>query len=269
MLFVTRPAWAEPASETTTEPRAGARDVVHLRSGVTIEGSVRELVPGDHVTVVVDGADQRFLWADVERVVVSERLAAPREGARSKPMNGPLVRVHLTGTGTLHLHRRPEGSQDFVEVCESPCDVEVPLQDTFKVSGGSITTTKEFRLAGTPGSMVTVEVDGPNWFGIVGGGVLTIVGGVTAYVGLALGTTPDTSARGVGLGALMIGGATLALGLLIVYPSMRTDLLQHGADRGRDAYRRDPSWTTFARSHTAETSLAPRATFPILFERSF
>lgn len=260
---------------------ADTDDIVHLRSGGLFRGRVTEIVPGDHVTINVSGSGTRRLaWSEVERVVVaSTTMPPPPAPAVPPPMVGPKARVHIKSSGHTTLFRRPAGSTDLVQACESPCDTELPLGDTYRIAGSGITTTKEFKLQASPGGSVELAVDGPSWTGIVGGGLITITGGFGAYVGsiFALaGGSADASChyckgteemRNVGIGLLVGGAALIGLGLAIVYPSMKTDLTQEsGAPPAppRDAFVRTPVWNT-AR---VETPTAP-ATFPAVFERRF
>ena len=262
-------------------------DTIHLRSGGLYRGRASEIVPGDHVTVTLQSGETKIVpWAEVDRVIVaSTPIPPPPTEARpplkvSTAMQGPLATVHLKSSGKTFLYRRPQGSTEFVTACESPCGVDLPIGDTYKIGGSGIATTKEFRLEAAPGGAVTLDVDGPNWFGIVGGGTLTLAGGVLAYVGvifaLAGGATDATcnycsdtkEVRNVGLGLMAIGAAGIAGGLLIVFPSLKTDISQDAAAPKRepkqDAFVRTPTW------HTAGIEGgAPTPTFPAIFSRSF
>ncbi len=62
--FVTTPtnAFAEDGERQTI-------DVVYLRNGTEVRGQVTELIPDDHVTIVVDGEAKRFTWSEVDRVI--------------------------------------------------------------------------------------------------------------------------------------------------------------------------------------------------------
>jgi hypothetical protein len=265
----------------TVESPTATIDTVHLRSGGLLRGRVTEILPGDHVTVLTPtGESRRIPWLDVDRVIVASTTVPPvaPTPATPAPMVGPRVRVHLKSSSKTTLYRRPAGTTDLVTACEAPCGIELPLGDTYRVGGSGISTTPEFRLQGSPGGSVELDVDGPNWLGIVGGGLITVTGAGTAYVGLLLalasggcrGCSGETEVRNVGIGALIVGGAMIGLGLLIVFPSMKTDLTQEAkapaAGPPRDAFVRAPMWRTAGA--TPDTA-APPATFPLLFERRF
>jgi len=279
-----QPAPAGTVSESTT----ATIDTVHLRSGGMFRGRVTEIVPGDHVTVLLTtGESRRVVWRDVERVIVASTAIPPASGTptapATAPMTGPRARVHMKTPHPAYLYRRAAGTTDFVTACSSPCDEEMPIGDTYRIGGNGFATTSEFSLAAAPGGSVELSVDGPNWAGIVGGGLLTVGGGFTAYIGTALAISgsitgsrscssgystrncEDTdSIRNVGLGAIAVGAGMIVLGLVIVYPSMKTDFSQTAATPAKDAFRRLPTWRT-----ASSTEGGAPATFPLLYEGQF
>jgi hypothetical protein len=276
------PPSAPPAAGTVSESTSATIDTVHLRAGGMFRGRVTEIVPGDHVTVLLTtGESRRIAWPEVERVIVASTaippLATPAAPATA-PMAGPRARVHLKTPHPAYLYRRAAGTTEFVTACESPCDQEMPIGDTYRIGGSGFATTPEFMLDAAPGGSVEVTVDGPSWAGIVGGGLLTVGGGVTAYIGTILALSGGAcsadsynnrhngcdSVRNVGLGALAVGAGMIVLGLVIVFPSMKTDLSQQKGTPGKDAFVRTPTWRTAA----AGESGTP-ATFPLLYEGRF
>lgn len=65
---------AEPPATSTSpilsQSPAVSYDTVHLRNGGLYRGQVTEIVPGDHVTIIVDGGETKPLpWADIARIV--------------------------------------------------------------------------------------------------------------------------------------------------------------------------------------------------------
>ncbi len=276
-----------PAPGSVTESTTATVDTVQLRSGGMFRGRVTEIVPGDHVTIVLTtGEGRRIVWRDVDRVIVASNAvpaAAAAATTAPAPMVGPRARVHMKTPHPAFLYRRAAGTTDFVTACESPCDAEMPIGDTYKIGGSGFSTTPEFKLEAPPGGSVELTVDGPNWFGIIGGGLMTITGGVTAYVGaiFAAGGGGCAAAndgyrsssdehcddlRNVGIGALAVGAGMIALGLIIVYPSLKTDFAQQ-AGGGKDAFVRRPTWRS-ASTSTGLEGAAP-ATFPLFYEGRF
>ena len=274
------PASVPAGAATTTESPTATVDTIHLRSGGLFRGRVTEILPGDHVTVVLPtGETKRFPWVDVDRVIVASTTVPPPPPSSTVPaaMVGPRARVHIKSSGhRVTLFRRPAGSTELVAACDSPCDIELPIGDTYRVGGSGLSTTPEFMLAAKAGGSVDITVDGPNWFGIVSGGVLTLGGGITAYVGVifALAGSGNSrssiygnseSVRNAGLAAIAIGAVAIGLGLAIVYPSLKTDLSQQ-TGAARDAFVRTPTWRTA--SATGVEGQAVPMTFS-LFEKRF
>lgn len=272
-----QPLKARPPTTPPADVTPPGIDTVHLRNGSVLRGRVTEMVPGDHITVVLPGGDsRRLVWLDVDRVIVANSAipasAAPA-AAPSAAMVGPTALVRLRAPNKAILHRKPAGSTEFVTACEAPCGIQLPIGDTYKVSGSGFPTTKDFKLDAGPGGSVEVTVDGPNWGGIIGGGLLTVTGGVTMYVGLLLAAAGNgcrhgcgDEVRNTGLGALAVGAAMTGLGLLIVYPSMKTDLAQDKLGPSKDAFVRSPTWLSAAATGTEGRPLTP--TFS-LFEKRF
>jgi hypothetical protein len=154
--------------------------------------------------------------------------------------------VHLVTTGSS-LFRTPAGTTDVTRVCYAPCDVEVPLEDGYRLNvQGS--TSKEFRLRGAPGSVVDLAVDPPSLGGIVGGGVLALGGGAAVYLTAIFadvnaltgtgGTTGEVVALVAGVGAMIVGG-------VVVANSLSTDVTQASGGERATATRvspREPMW---------------------------
>lgn len=275
------PSQPPSAAGSVTESTAVTVDTVHLRSGGMFRGRVTEIVPGDHVTVLLTtGESRRIVWRDVDRVIVASTAVPPAPTAAAPataPMAGPRARVHIKAPHPSYLYRRAAGTTDFVTACQTPCDAEMPIGDSYKIGGNGFSTTGEFKLDAPPGGSVELTVDGPNWAGIVGGGVITIGGGATAYVGAIFalaggGCSSDRYSgngckdlRNVGLVALAAGAGMIALGLLIVYPSLKTDFSQQKGGPAKDAFVRTPTW----RSASSATEAGSPATFPLLYEGRF
>src|SRR5205085_9806521 len=72
------PSPSAPASSSGSTASTTV-DAVHLRNGGFYRGRVTEIVPGDHVTVVVapGGETKRIPWADVDRVIVASTPVPP------------------------------------------------------------------------------------------------------------------------------------------------------------------------------------------------
>jgi hypothetical protein len=278
-LFAPSRAMAEPEAKHGSERPF---DTVDLKSGESIRGRVTELVPDDHVTILVNGEELALTWWEIERVDLAGTPRPPpppprplpaaslssTTSASEPPMEGPLALVHLESKRPLVLYRRPADATAFVKACDSPCDLELPLGDTYEIGGPGTTTTKEFKLEGKPGQRIELSIDGTSWFGVVAGAAVTIAGGISGYVGvlslLSDGVNRSNGMREAGLGASVLGAALMGTGFYIALRSMETDLAQKTPRRAKEAFLRTPTWRT-----PAETASFPRVSSPLFFEGTF
>ena len=307
-LFVSSTAFAQeqdeeppplppPASSggTTATPSASAVvDSVHLRNGGLYRGRVTEIVPGDHVTVVIDqGETKRVPWAEVDRVIVastavpappSPGAAAPATPPLAAPMVGPRARVHITSKKNVILYRRPAGSTAWVQACTSPCNQEMPIGDMYRVTGNGVAASKEFRLEASPGSTVDIAVDPQSTGGMVLGGFLAGGGALVGYVGMLVALVGAAEAndkcydfstttsscrhrkedaeelRNGGLIAMGIGAAATVGGILIFLSNAKTDISQSAGTSSSGAALRQGPLDAFVRKPTwRNVSSAERA----------
>ncbi|MBN9162424.1 MAG: hypothetical protein J0I07_15795 [Myxococcales bacterium] len=254
---------------TATPSATATIDSVHLRNGGLYRGRVTEIVPGDHVTVVVDkGETKRVPWAEVDRVIVaSTALPAPPSSSAPvpaatpplpAPMVGPRAHVRITSSKNVILYRRPAGSTGWVQACTSPCNQELPIGDAYRGTGSAVAASKEFRLDASPGGSVNIAVDPPSTGGMVLGGFLAGGGATTAYVGMLMaliGASESNSGcysygssstddycsrrksdgedlRNGGLIAMGVGTALTIGGILVFIGSAKTDIIQTSGSRG-------------------------------------
>lgn len=257
------PPPASSGGTTATPSTATTVDSVHLRNGGLYRGRVTEIVPGDHVTVVVEkGEAKRVPWAEVDRVIVASTAlpapppapgaAAPATPPVPAPMVGPRARVHITSSKNVILYRRPAGTTAWVQACTSPCNQELPIGDAYRVTGNGVSASKEFRLDASPGSTVDVAIDPPSTGGMVLGGFLAGGGATAAYVGMLMAlvgvseandtcyggfsSTSDSycerrkddaeELRNAGLITMAVGTAMTVGGILIFLNSAKTDIVQ-------------------------------------------
>jgi hypothetical protein len=267
-----------PAPVVTEDPTALA-DTLHLKSSGIVRGRVTELVGGDHVTIVTPTGETRHVpWSDVEHLILvtnkfpKRRASRPPPQAAPAPEPAPMVgrraRVHIVASGgSTYLYRQAAGTTDYVTACEAPCDLELPLGDSYKIGGNGLTTTPAFQLQERADGTVLLDVRGANWLGIVGGWTLIGVGGTVAYAGLLLAGASDDhdDNGGTALGCIGVGGAALALGIVMYLNSSTTDVMQPKLGSSKDAFVRRPVW----RSASSEQGRAAPATFPVLFEQRF
>jgi hypothetical protein len=294
------------ATATTTLSPTATVDTVHLRNGGLYRGRVTEIIPGDHVTIIVEGGSPtRIPWAQVERVIAAS-TPIPRAPATSAepaaaipeaepPMVGPKARVHITTSRSAILYRRPAGSGSWTKACASPCDRELPIGDTYRITGNGLPQSKEFHLDVGSAGFVDLVVDPPNTGGMVLGGMLAGTGGFTAWIGSLMALVGAGNAgrdcttysdgyydsrsscerdkengpglRDAGLVTMGVGAAVGVLGLVVFFNSATTDVDQRkNAGSAHDAFVRTP---TFRGSTSTAEAGVPAASFPVLFTRSF
>jgi hypothetical protein len=176
------------------------------------------------------------------------------------PKRGPLVRVHISTDQNVLLDRRPEGSETWVPACAAPCDEELPLNDTYRLSGSAMRSSTEFRLHGSPGGRVDLAVDPSTkrawWVGAGIGGMGLVIDGYGLYIAL-LGALMSNSScypsdystrscdssrsagqtmRNVGLVMLIPGTAAAIVGGAMMVGNWRTGITQsEGTERAAKA----------------------------------
>lgn len=242
---------------------SSAEDTLYLRGGGMIRGTIEELLPGRHVTIAIASGEVRKVpWVEVARVVVANAPGAPGLTASAPqiqidrspaaqvestpvapivvPMTGPLARVHIASTKSVQMYRRAAGTQGWTHACHSPCDVDLPLGDAYRVSGSGMKTSNEFRLVGAPGDRLTITVNPTSTGGMVIGGVVAGIGALVMY-GSLLGNSEnyDRSPSYAGLG---VGAIAVAIGTVIMLASAGTGVSQGSTAKSKDAYLREPSW---------------------------
>ena len=274
----------------------GRADAVYLRSGGMVRGRVHEIIPGHHVTATLEvtGETRVIPWAEIDRVVLGDATALPpppgasilaSSAASAPPMAGPRAHVHISTPKTVQLFRRPAGTTGWTNACASPCDIDLPLGDDYRVTGSGVAQSKEFHLQGAPGERLEIVVDPTSASGLVAGGLLAgtgafamYVGFLTTLVGIAQTNQSCTSyygyssssqclrdnqhgpaVRNVGLGILLAGTAAAVIGLVVVVNSAGTDVSQHGAaaHAPKDAFLREPVWRGVATANEAGTMMFP------------
>jgi hypothetical protein len=212
------------------------------------------------------------------------------------------ARVHITSPRPVVLFRKPANdSAGWTRVCESPCDLDLPIGDTYRIAGPGVSESNEISLAGgSNGAATELTVDPSNKTGIIVGATVGGVGGLSLLAGafyFAFGTITKTgkdcseyperpilfgtsraecvkqnetsdTLQTIGLVMMGIGAVVGIAGLFIFWRSAKTEMKQHAqpaAPAPPVAVKRWPSW----RGAVNEPSGAPAATFPILFTHSF
>jgi hypothetical protein len=289
MLLVAAPALAGE--------RPG-NDSVYLRNGGLFRGHITELVPKDHVTIEVDGGDTtRVAWGEVDHVIVgpvllppATSIAPPVVASAPPPLPPPaeepgLARVHVSSPKPVFLYRRPPGSTAWEKVCESPCDAELPVSGTYRVTGNGI-AAKELALNANAGESVVLEVAPSSTAGVVAGVALTVAGLAATNVAMAMEPCHSAHAASTSCASSsdetrmsdvvgMAGALALVGGIVLIVVSARTGVgvesHRHEAPsppgpdpHALDAFLRRPTWRS-----VSSTERAALPTLPLVFERSF
>jgi len=291
---------------SAADPKAGP-DQLTLQDGTVVTGTFTEFVPQNRVTVLVNGESKTYQWnllrkATHDGKIVAENapaaLPAPVVVVQPQPQQqvvivqgqapahaapqGALsesVLVHLEGDEDAILEiqdRNDKGT--FSPVCHAPCDKMVPLDAMYRVTGDSMKDSRAFKLAGSAGQAVSVNVNPGRRGAFVGGIVMTVIGPIALLTGAVVYLAGSSSIYSAGFsvgsndglqvtgGVLMLGGAALtAVGIPLLVSNARTKVTQEvGNPVRRDAMLRAPTF----RDAAHEVPMPPVSVVPV-FARSF
>lgn len=226
-------ATALPASAADSN---AASDSVTLRGGAFYRGRFTEVVPGQHVTIAVEGGtSKRIAWSDLEGATRDGKaLELGPSAAKAHKEPGSMVFVQLDADESAALEQEaPAGAKNafqWVEICRAPCNLMMPNDRSYRIHGDGVRKSSTFALAGRNGERVTVAVDAAHTGGFVGGvvlmglGIPTVsVGGLVALVGLA--ARKSSIATG-GLIATGVGAAATLAGIVLVATNSSTTVKQ-------------------------------------------
>jgi hypothetical protein len=163
----THPEPTEPATGAEAPEPTSAPDVVHLRNGSFLRGTISERMQGEYVVIVTaTGEARRFGWAEVEYAGPASRApeqsasaeaapaatppaqppapAADPGGERSRPMVQVRAReavVQMRGSEpglTFHYHASTAEAAGFSvrgysRICTAPCEAALP-EGTFEMA---------------------------------------------------------------------------------------------------------------------------------------
>lgn len=243
---------AQPASEPLAQSSPGVSagdDVVHLKSGGFVRGVVEEYEPGGQVVLRrPDGSVRTFAAAEVDRVAIGGSSAPEPVGTPTEPAGTPVptaatpsdeaelsagyARVHLVRVGKgptdLVLQRKTGGvfvsgaggsasGLSWENSCSAPCRRPIPTNGVYFVNGantGAGLASKSINLNAYGGRDVTLRVKGGRPGVLIGGYLLTLVGGTTAAVA-PLWFINDNMNNGVGAAMLATGTGALIGGIVM------------------------------------------------------
>jgi hypothetical protein len=172
-------------------------DVVILRNGGMIRGTLIELIPNDHATVqMANGQSAIIQWGEIHHIERGMPAPPPPPAVYPQPglppaapkiLSGPAAFVHIESTRPVQvLYSNSKTAFDWDPVCESPCDAQLPIEGSYKIRGSGMVTSSEFRLSAQPGQRVVLHVSPGAKSGIVWGSVLAGVGVLSTLIGLVV-----------------------------------------------------------------------------------
>ncbi|AKU96024.1 hypothetical protein AKJ09_02688 [Labilithrix luteola] len=147
-----------------TAHAADGRVSVELKDGSSLRGEVVEKVPGKVLKVQLAGGEVRTIaWESIARIEEppAAKESQPSDSAAAAPVpNG--VTIHLDADDPHATLQRRMGTSMFVistargtatgageaweDVCVSPCDAQVPKNQTVRVAGDGVTPSANFVL---------------------------------------------------------------------------------------------------------------------------
>jgi hypothetical protein len=180
------PAWA---------PAAGAEDVVVLKDGGAVRGTVMEVLPNDHVSVkLADGRTAIIAWSVVHHIEQAAKPAAPATPATpTPPQVTPKAPEPATPAISGSVHVQMEGDGDAVleqdhggawaVVCSGACNRDLPLDVAYRIMGSGVKNSGAFRLQGKPGDHIVLHLSTASPAAFSGGVTMALVGGLAATIG--------------------------------------------------------------------------------------
>jgi hypothetical protein len=232
--------------------------------------------------------------------VLSFGVASSAEAQTRVATPPSTVRVHMNGPANLALEALSPERGIWNLVCRAPCDLTLPLEPLYRVTGPSIEGSKAFHLDASPGGYAVLDVNPTSNRAHKEGLAVAISGGVVlgagvvsviVYAAIGLGDSLCTSLdqpnslggcadpnqsppRALligGIVAAVVGGAVLIGGLSMAQPT-KIDQTKPARDEPEDDTRRRerrwarlPSW----RDPCPETLVLPRVNDVPLFRASF
>jgi hypothetical protein len=149
--------------------------------------------------------------------------AAPPPAAAA-PRTPGTVRVNVRAyrnRGLVRLYTAKTSAHPKAFICEAPCMADVYPGTPLHVTFGDSDDGHDLLLEGKPGTDVDLEVRAASKGPLAGGIVLTIVGGLTALIGLVLvgvaaGDRGDEDLMSPGLITLAVGGGLTVAGIFLI-----------------------------------------------------
>jgi hypothetical protein len=285
------PAQPTPPPATTAAPAQGGNDVIHLKNGGLLRGTIVDVIPGSHARIQLPTGEIAMVqWSEIARIEQGGAKPPPPPPPTSTawtpppppppnvapPLTGPKLLVHLDSSRPVRLARYETTRGVWDDMCDSPCDKQVPVEGDYRIEGIGVRPSNRFSMQGKAGERVVIDVSAASkgWFavGLVSGGLGLTAIGLGLYVvaigaasnsfdnsicGGSSGCSSTTSSKNDGVIAAGwtiagVGLALGALGVIIIASNWSTGTSQEVQERASgpapgpaaqsDAYRRDALW---------------------------
>lgn len=287
---------ALPGLAFAADPAKAGPDQLTLQDGTVVTGTFSEFIPNNRVTVLVNGESKTYQWSFMRKATHDGKVVAENQpqaalpppvvvvqpqpqqqvvvvqgqtGAQAAPQAAleESVLVHMEGDSdaVLEMQDRKE-TNAFSPVCNSPCNKVLPLDRMYRITGDGMKDSRPFKLSGSAGQAVSLDVNPGRRGAFAGGIVMTVLGPITLLTGslvYLVGAAQSslvyssssgfrTSGDGSGLkvtgGILMIAGAALtAVGIPLIVSNARTKVTQDVSSPVRkDGFLRTPTFRNAA-----------------------
>jgi hypothetical protein len=257
------PASGVGAAAAAGQPRAAGADVIDLKNGGALHGTMIDAVPNSYARIqLVTGQVATVPWQDIERI--ERGIAAPAipgpAAAATPAATAPAatVWVHIEGSQVAQLQRDTSGDGNWVTVCTAPCDRALPAQVGYRIVGDGIRDSSDFELSAQGGQRQTLTVDEGSRGGFVLGIVGTVAGGIAIGIGLLVvfiaavsravdsdngaATSGDINAETAGWIISGAGTAGLVGGIVLLVSNGRTRVAQGSATASSSAWLPASDW---------------------------
>jgi hypothetical protein len=186
-------AFAQEIPVPAWSATAGAEDVVVLKDGGAVRGTVMEVLPNDHVSVkLADGRTAIIAWSVVHHIEQAAKPAASTPTPAPTPQVTPQAPAPAPVTGMVHVKMDGDDSavleQDhggvWSPVCNGECDRDLPLEPMYRINGSNVRTSGSFHILGKPGDHVSLHVNTGSSSGFSLGVTMAVLGGLTGTIGI-------------------------------------------------------------------------------------
>src|ERR1019366_4215298 len=140
-------------------PASPGGDVIELKTGGLLRGTLIDAIPNGHARIqLVTGEVATVPGQGIARIDRGTG-AAPSGGAAPRAAADATVYVHIEGSDPAQLQRDNGDHRHWDTVCSAPCDQQVSLKETYRISGAGIRNSGPFTLSVQGGQREVLTVD--------------------------------------------------------------------------------------------------------------